>query len=234
MADDWKKKVFEDSGLWVIYWKSVGSMPRSAFNRGVYWFSFILIALLTGFAVVSPSDLYGLAQSAAFVHQIADAGLVISLGILGFLIAGFSIFASVTKPELFIVLAKIPYKRDGETVGISRLQFLFFNFLNVFSVYLLLFSISLFISIGFAESSPLRILSQAAMFDHPMVMHAGNCLSMAALLLWFVESVLRLKSFVWNLYQAVLISIATESELRDRERQAAVPGVRDREDQYGE
>ena len=151
-------------------------------------------------------------ETASIVFLLADVGFVFSLSILGFLIAGFSIFASVTKPELFITLANISYNGTE----INRLQFVFFNFLNVFSVYLVLLALSMIVQLVFSPSSPVSLLGQRIVDTNASIGFSLNAIMLFTFGVLFVEAFVRLKSFVWNLYQSVLVSIATEDEIRKK------------------
>ena len=217
MSLRWEEKIFREKSLWDVYSKSRKIFPRKKFNRAVILIWIVCSIILTLSNYLFEFDNFQVQESANFVHLIADVGLTLSLSILGFLIAGFSIFASVTKTELFILLAEIPYKRESSDTGISRLQFIFFNFLNVFSVYLLLLSICLIIDLFFSLSSPLRILADSIASINPKFAHVGNCLVASIGGLVLIEALLQLKSFVWNLYQAVLLAIATDHELKKRD-----------------
>ena len=90
-----------------------------------------------------------------FLLHAAQQGFLLAVGILGFLIAGFSIFASITRADLFIALANIPY----EETEINSLQFVFFNFINVFIVYLGLLVYSLIVILALDDHSPVVLLA---------------------------------------------------------------------------
>ncbi|AVA13014.1 hypothetical protein C3E99_03390 [Sphingopyxis sp. MG] len=50
-----------------------------------------------------------------------------------------------------------------------------------------------------------------------LVIVIGACLMFAAMTAWLVFLLMLLKSFIWNLYQAVLVTILTEAELTEQE-----------------
>jgi hypothetical protein len=212
MADDWKKQVFRQKSLWAVYKLSRTALPKPIFNSAVFWISAFVLSVVFVWSIGIGHEVYSLNEALALTRTVANSGFVLAVGILGFLIAGFSIFASVTKDELFITLAKIPY-RDS---GINRLQFVFFNFLNVFTVYIGLLAICLFSIILFSEQSPLIRLHTAVAYDDRQVGVPILFLFTCSIVQWIVSAVLKLKSFIWNLYQTVLVTIATESELQDQ------------------
>lgn len=213
MSEQWKDKLFEDKSLWDIYKKSQKWIRRRASNQIIVIISILLLLIITIASLLDFPPGYNLKQSFLFAHKIADVGFTLSLGILGFLVAGFAVFASVTKAELFIILAQLPHKEDGRDTDLSGLQFIFFNFMNVFSIYIVLLIFSLFVDIGFSEGSPIRIVADHLASTYPKLAHFGNTLVSCVLLMGVIEAMLRLKSFVWNMYQSVLISIAAEHEL---------------------
>lgn len=218
MGDDWQDKIFEEKSLWQVYARSKKAIPRQKANLFSLVLIFLLSLFLIGYLFIAHSELFWVNDSAAFAHKIADAGTILSLSILGFLIAGFSIFASVTKTELFVLLAKMPYRQDDKDTGISRLQFLFFNFLNVFSIYIFLLVICMTVDIGFDNSSPLQVLIRMVTAENATILHVGNCAAILSVEVMLVEAILRLKSFIWNLYQSVLLTIATEYELQKKSK----------------
>lgn len=190
-------------------------MPRPKFNIWLLWSIRVLAVIFVIWSIKFGSKFYSIADTASLVHSIAGFGYSFSLSILGFLIAGFAIFATLTKPDLFIILAQIPYKKNGQDTGISRLQFIFFNFLNVFTVILFLLSVSAFISVGFSDHSPLHFISgflSDYFLDWFIPINSFVYSFMAVVL---VDALLKLKSFIWNLYQSVILTITTEAELKN-------------------
>ena len=140
MNSSWKVQIFEQKTLWEVYFLSRRVMPRNKFNRNCVRFATVISVAFFVTMMAGGQDLYSLSDAGRFLRALANASFLFSLGILGFLIAGFAIFASVTNAKLFIMLASIPYG-DGR---INRLQFVFFNFLNVFTIYIALMSVALF------------------------------------------------------------------------------------------
>ncbi len=214
MPHDWKKEIFAQKGLWEVYRLSREVLPKSKFNKIVVRISVLVFVALFIWSIVQGKSIYTASEAVAVVRIIAEQGFLLSLGILGFLIAGFAIFASVTKTELFITLANIPYGEDK----INRLQFVFFNFLNVFTVYIGLLSASLFVLLALAQHSPFIKLVYPLVKTAPTLIIGANFIVIGILGVWLVTAIVRLKSFIWNLYQTVLVAIATEAELQERER----------------
>jgi len=75
-----------------------------------------------------------------------------------------------------------------------------------------LLSVSACISIGFTENSPLHFIS-TFLADHFIDWFIPiNLLVFSFISVVLVDALLKLKSFVWNLYQFVILTIATEAE----------------------
>lgn len=216
---DWKKDVFRQKSLWQVYQISRKSFPRRGSSKAIFSIFLLLGLAFTVWGAFFGKNVYTIGQSAQLVHDVVDGCFVFALSILGFLVAGFSIFASVTKVDLFILLAQLPYKNEGKETGLSRLQFIFFNFLNVFSIYLWLLAFCLFVKIGFSPQSPVTRASEMLSTLYPIVVLTINFFAASLLTVWLIDALLRLKAFIWNLYQAVLLSIVTEAELLDRKAQ---------------
>lgn len=213
---DWQERATKENSLGEVYWKArkVGSTRR---NSGVAVFVFLLFGLLTGLDWYFDLNVLTLGTLSNLVTQVAEIGFVLTTAILGFLIAGFSIFASITRPEIFAGLAKL----DHKDTGLSRLQFIFFNFLLVFIHYLAFLAVSVFLKLA-APLAPALV--------HEAAQHVASideivwwpAVVLAALLLgWLTFLMMLLKSFIWNIYQAVLLVIVTGDAILDLEQKAA-------------
>lgn len=210
----WKEELFDEKNLWQVYVRA-RRLTGSKFNHWATRLGTLLILVTISYGMyfseprlITPTDII------AWVREWSSTGISFATSTLGFLIAGFSIFASVTNKKLFIALAHLDY-RD---TGVSRLKFIFFNFIVVFLHYLSFLGLCLFVKLFFGPSGPLSLIVQDAI---------GGCLRLeetlvliSALIIgtWFIAIVLMLKSFIWNLYQAVLLAIATEAEFIDRRK----------------
>lgn len=148
------------------------------------------------------------------IREVADAGFAFTTAILGFLIAGFAVFASITKPAVFILLAKLDHKKEG----ISRLQFIFFNFLLVFIHFLTFLALCLIVKVTLYSGGPLSGALRWVAENRQIMIVIGASFMFAVMTAWLVFLLMLLKSFIWNLYQAVLVTILTEAELTEWEQ----------------
>ena len=150
----------------------------------------------------------------ALLNQIAAIGFALTTAILGFLIAGFLIFASITRPAIFAGLAKLDHKDSG----LSRLQFIFFNFLLVFIHYLAFLGASIFLKLFLPVAPAMAdLIVQPTGISAMHVWWAGEGLA-GLLLSWLTFLMMLLKSFIWNIYQAVLVVIVTGDQIAELEK----------------
>lgn len=209
----WQERATKERSLGEVYCKArrVGS---SRTNLCVAWLVGIVFSLLAAVDWYLSLGVLTLVQLQAFVSQIAEIGFALTTAILGFLIAGFSIFASITRPAIFVGLAKLDHKDSG----LSRLQFIFFNFLLVFIHYLAFLGASILLKLALPLFPAVVDLIRQ---------HTGVstwyvwcfAVGLATLLLgWLAFLIMLLKSFIWNIYQAVLVVIVTGDQIAELEK----------------
>lgn len=192
--------LLEEKNLWQIYKECIIKLPASPFN---------MIATISVFIFLLLDCLFFPEQWGArvrLIRSLCDAGLGFGSTILGFLIAGFTIFATLAKPEMLKRMYDTPHKKSG----LSYLKVNFFAFVEVFVVYIFLLVAYLFIKIFGAESGFLVSIISASSknpFDGYVLDKAwiGN----TTLILLGTASFygfLALKSFIFNTYHAVMTS----------------------------
>ena len=209
---DWQDRLIREKSLLAVYRKArkVASAP---INAKVAWGVFVALALALAANAWFDMPVAPYSSLILGIREVADAGFAFTTAILGFLIAGFAIFASITKPGVFILLAKLDHKKED----ISRLQFIFFNFLLVFIHFLTFLGLCLMVKVTLYSGGPLSGALRWLAESRQLVIVIGACLMFAAMTAWLVFLLMLLKSFIWNLYQAVLVTILTEAELTEQE-----------------
>lgn len=209
---NWQDRLISEKSLLAVYRKArkVASAP---INVRLAWGVFVVMALALATNAWFGMPVAPYASLIVGIREVADAGFAFTTAILGFLIAGFAIFASITKPGVFILLAKLDHKREG----ISRLQFIFFNFLLVFIHFLTFLGLCLIVKVTLYSGGPLSGALRWAAESWRIGIIIGVSLMFAAMTAWLVFLLMLLKSFIWNLYQAVLVTILTEAELAEQE-----------------
>lgn len=208
---DWKDRITSEKSLFDVYRKARGvASARSNVDVALVVLVVVLASLVTGACLKFPDIPYN--SLAIGTEGAIDVGFTFTTAILGFLIAGFAIFASITKPDVFILLAKLDHKRGG----ISRLQFIFFNFIFSFIHYLLFLGICISIKVMFYDGSPFVELSNYFLEINSKALILGIALIFSVLIGWLIFLLMLLKSFIWNMYQAVLVTIVAEAEIQEQ------------------
>lgn len=189
--------LLDEKSLWQIYKECLTKLPPSTFNLGV--------AATVIFALVLDCSYFPEQYSNRLevIRSLCDAGLGFGSTILGFLIAGFTIFSTLAKPDMLAKMYATPHSS-----GLSYLKVNFFAFVEVFVVYTFLLviylSTKIFGAVGGMISSIVDLSSRTPFF--------GYCLDKQWLInIWFViicsasiYSLLALKSFIFNTYHAVM------------------------------
>jgi hypothetical protein len=190
-----------EKSLWDIYKQCVRHLPPSRFNLlATSIFALVLICDCAYFPEKFPERI-------AIFRSVAELGLGFGSTILGFLIAGFTIFATLSKPEMF----RRMYETTHRASGLSYFKVNFFAFVEVFVVYLALLVVCLATKIlgapgGFFSSIVQQ--SSAHAFDGYYLNEDWLANTWFVLLAVFsFYSLLALKSFIYNTYHTVITSV---------------------------
>jgi hypothetical protein len=203
---NWQKDVFSE--------KTLSSALKASF--GVVGSPHdVAIALLVGLVglglSVASTFAWEWTAAPSVTAKIVQSWSVVAAGfasaILGFLIAGFSIFAAMTEKKLFHDLAKI---KSNER-EISDFKFIFYNFLYVFIHYLAYLFVTLLIVFLFVEGSPLWFLMSLANDNYPKTVAFATISSATIFAAYSIYALLLLRSFIWSMYQALLIAIFADA-----------------------
>lgn len=203
--------LLEEKSLWQIYRKCITRLPASRFNWGTT--SLVMIVLI-GDSVYFPMHYAARLEN---LRSLVELGLGFGTTILGFLIAGFTIFATLSKPELF----RRMYDTRHDSSGLNYLKVNFFAFVEIFVVYILFLVICLLTKllcgggglvasiVHFTESHPVMgySLSKAWLINISFVCIGGLS----------YYSLMALKSFVFNTYHAVMTSVVWSFSGQDQE-----------------
>ncbi|MBF0542609.1 MAG: hypothetical protein HQK91_14300 [Nitrospirae bacterium] len=129
-----------------------------------------------------------------------------TITILGFLIAGFTVFATITKIELFKTMARYEHKESGQ----SFLKFYFFTFMQIFIDYILFIFFCLLIKL-FASSGGLLTMFIIKTFSNfATIKHVLVSLGLVIIGTWFFYLLLMLKVFIFNVYIMIMTTIRWE------------------------
>ena len=132
-------------------------------------------------------------------------GFSYAISILGFLIAGFTIFATLTKPDLLLrMMDKI-----HEDTGLTYLKYNYFVFIRVFIFYLLISALYLFGILFCGEdgfvTKLIGLIPECGIIKINLIKISYICLTTSMVFL-----VLLLKVFIFNIYHITMNNLRWE------------------------
>lgn len=123
--------------------------------------------------------------------------------ITGFLIAGYTVFCSVTEPKLSVLL----HLSGEREYDISKLKVTHLKFIRVF-IYYIIFSISLVFIIAFSgENKILYIFFEESLFNFDLFFNIINLIVFNWIIVFFLFLLIQLGAFVFNIYHSVMTSV---------------------------
>lgn len=187
-----------EKGFLAVYLAS-RNLRFSFFNQGLACATSIIFGIS---AIDTDLD-----QAKQGISELCALAFTASVGILGFLIAGLSFFATSSDPKLLQRMAEL----DDEETGISHLKHDFFLFMRVFAEFLVMAGVGLAGILFFGGSFSLfEDFAAAINLEFPnsgkAVQYGTNMFS-AIFLGAFVFCLLELKSFIFNVYSIVMTTV---------------------------
>jgi len=218
LVDQIHADLLKEGSLWAFFRKSL-RIKRSKRNL-----IFALIVGVFAFSVTIPESRAGILASQ--IHSLSLIVLGATVSLLGFLIAGFSFFATVSDKAMFCRMAEHIHKASG----LSYLKFNLFIFMRVFTEYLLMSLFALIAVVVFSPDSASRTTIRRWTRDttwpgflninHPMDA-AFLAVVLSVLVGLFVYLLMELGSFIFNVYYVVMTTIVWEMEKeKDKQEQA--------------
>lgn len=204
--------VTKESSLFELYmlsWK----FPASIFNLVV---TVLFSSLLIMYVFLQWGHVEILASLA---RSFVDLGLNFAISMLGFLVAGFTIYLTITKVEVFVRMAEFEYEKTGE----SYLKYNLSCFMVVFAHFILYLFVCIIFKIFAAPHGLLPFFMGAVSgfkgcFDFGLIFYR---IPVAVFFVvfggWTIYLVLLLKSFIFNIYHVIATSIRWELERPDRD-----------------
>ncbi len=194
-------ELLAEKSLWQIYRQCVRWLKPSFFNIGATLAVFIVLACD---CIFFPENAQ---KRITLIRSLGDLGLGMGTTVLGFLIAGFTIFATLSKPELFLRMHQTKYKETE----LSYLQVNFFTFVEVFVVYIffvvICLAVKLFAGEGGLVISLIKYFEVHTIGGYTLVRAPWISTGFVMLggLTFYV--LLALKSFIFNTYHTVMTSV---------------------------
>lgn len=187
--------------MWKLYRLSF-SFPVSKFNIGVFLICFVGLMI---FGLIYRESIPVLS---ATIRAILGFGIGIAPSILGFLVAGFTIFATVTKTELFEFMATKQYKNTNH----SYLKYNMSAFMVAFCHYITYLILCAFLVIFAQPLGPLilaiKYCSKLSNDYLGFEFYSGILIIFLSIFgAWTVYLLMLLKSFIFNTYHVLITSV---------------------------
>jgi hypothetical protein len=189
------KALTEEKNLWAIYAKA-RRIPFNSFNT---WTTIsILILVIAQYCTLdSPIE-----EKLKIVRDFSSTAISIVVSVLGFILAGFTIFATISQPEMLVAMSR----HRHETSGLSYLKNNFFIFMRIF-IYYLIYTVACLLIIIFGVKGGIihKIVALSPIAFHIEEWLVGFSYTFLYSGLFFL--LMQLKSFIYNVYHSVMTSI---------------------------
>lgn len=201
MSEELAKEITQEKSLYDIFKKSL-KMQYNRFNLLVL---FLSLVVLICYCLYTDDSSYSIIKK---VRWMSDIGMSFVANILGFLVAGFTIYATITDKNLFVHMSKIEHPK----YKISYLKYSLFNFMYVFVIYISFLMFCFAIRILFDSHGTIPTLLKLNHLHSPAIKGIGVKGLFILLGVWITYLILLLKSFAFNIYHVVTVSIRWEYE----------------------
>ena len=196
--------ITKEIGLLDIYKSSRSKLQKSQIN---IFSTLAVFVMLIVYAISSSEGSISLLEK---VRKWSELGFTFATGIMGFLIAGFTIFATVNDKNLFITMAKTIHQKSG----LSYLKYNFFTLMWVFIAYLGFSIICLLVQLLGGTSGFISIIIKLIAGDNNFLIIKRFLVGIAIVAVgtYFFYVLMLLQSFIFNIYHIVMTAIRWEIE----------------------
>lgn len=194
-------ELMSEKNLWQLYKLSW----RFPFPWRKVFFSYSISAFILLYVYLeSPPAEVLLTQ----INDVLESTISIVSALLGFLIAGFTIFATLTDSRLFI---KMSEHTDEET-KLSWLQLTFVSFLHIFFHYICVLIAAVAIKlIGFQYGPLAAVVTRLPCeYYHWVRYFSGAVLALSSG--WLLYALVLLLDFVFSIYHTMMLTITVKKE----------------------
>lgn len=204
-----------EKSMWDLY-KLSFKFPRSKFNLGILTITFLSL-LLYCYYIDPPIN-----EIAHSIRTTLAFGVSLAPAVIGFLVAGFTIFVTVTKVELFNFMAIRRYKQTNE----SYLKYNMSAFMLAFIHYCAFIFICAVLTIFAQPNGPIIIAIKFLLG----IFWAGSEMEYYKHILkvffsffgaWSIYLVMLLKTFVFNIYQVLCTTVRWSLESGEMKKMLA-------------
>jgi hypothetical protein len=205
MADPSASDLTREKTLFAL-WRTAFKFPRRAFNWIVTACVALLLARYCALVWDQPQTIM------ALFRKVETTGLSFATSILGFLVAGFTVFVTVTRIDMFLEMAKREKRGTGESHLKYNLSAFIVAFVHYVSYVFACLMCELFMQPGGLASVA---VANARLYPNlaSLVPKAQPWVASALLVAfgsWTAYLVMQLKSFIYNVYQVTTTSVAYE------------------------
>jgi len=186
--------------LWDIY-RASRRIPFSTFNLTTTITVALLLIITAIYSSMSTSFLV------SFMREMATFGLSTSLSVLALLVAGFTIFATLTSPQLSLARSRSTNKKSG----LTHLKHNYFVFIRVF-IYYITFSVFCLSMVMFGHEGGLASILLILLPDYEQWRSGIVRVLYVVFFSGFYFIIMQLKSFVFNMYHSVMTTLRWEAE----------------------
>lgn len=203
------KDLGREKSLWQLY-RLARHIPRSRSENVIMalgWMAMLVYVLSTF------SDYADLLSQ---IRSLISDGLNFVASILGFLVAGFTIFVTITKTEVFVAMAKKKHSEYGE---LTWFKYSMAVFMYVFAHYFAFIVVAYILKVSLAVAGPahtLRILLLRYWSHTDALVWGVTCILLLSLSVWLLHLVLLLKGFIFNIYAVVTTVVRWELDQEKR------------------
>lgn len=205
MSDFNPEDLTKERNLFDIY-RQLRLMQAGFFNNLC---TFLVCVLLILYSFYTSESSHELADK---VRSLSEFGLNFAASILGFLIAGFTIFFTISKTDLFLALAKTEHRASK----LSWLKYSFFAFMEIFIIYIAFLFLCVLVKIFAAPHGVITIFLSNFPNQIEKTKKIIASIGMIVIGTWFVYLIIVLKSFIFNVYHIAMTSIRWEWETENK------------------
>lgn len=189
------KSLLEEKSLLQIYNKS----RRIPFNSFNFWSTIIVVVMVAiQYCLLDIS----ITEKLRLVREFSVMAVGITTTVLGFLLAGFTIFATISQPDMLVAMSQHREQRSG----VSFLKYNFFIFMRVFIYYMAYAVFCIFILIFAIKGGVIHYLVNISPISHEIIEWLVG-FSYVVLYGGMFFLLMQLKSFIYNVYHSVMTAI---------------------------
>lgn len=189
------KALTEEKSLLAVYLRA----RRIPFNSFNLWATIVVVILVIAqYCVLGIS----LDEKLKIVREFSSAAIGIVVSVLGFLLAGFTIFATISQPDMLVAMSR----HRHEDSGLSYLKNNFFIFMRIF-IYYLVYTVACLLIMVFGVKGGLlnKLVDLSPIACHIKEWLVGVAYTFLYGGMFFL--LMQLKSFIYNVYQSVMTAI---------------------------